>query len=196
MGFDYDSLPAHMKEKVDKAQKEALTRVIGRGYRPTHSKSITSKAIFGHIEREVSPTDKLPTGINVKEAWIDAWVDEYPIALATPPAPDKMNKTEQRLEQHLANQKLAGEILWYKMHGFGMRLADNTFFYPDAMVMENDRSISIYDAKAQNRSTGKGLWKDDAKVKIKVAAELFPIFRFRGISYTKKNGWVIEEYSR
>ena len=187
MGFDYDSLPAHMKEKVDKARL-----VQGRVQFPAKKDGINVKEAWAHVE-------KLSSSAIVSHPWSEENcfnAKQYPIAIAPAPKPPKMNLTEQRLEQHLANQKLAGEILWYKMHGFGIRLADNTFFYPDAMVMEKDRSISIYDAKGQNRKTGKGLWKDDAKVKIKIAAELYPIFRWRGISHSKKNGWVVEEYSR
>jgi hypothetical protein len=82
----------------------------------------------------------------------------------------KMNKTEAAYDEHLANLQMTGQILWYKFEGIKLRLADNTFYTADFFVMDADRGLVVHEAK--------GFMTDDAAVKIKVAAELYPIFRF------------------
>jgi hypothetical protein len=64
------------------------------------------------------------------------------------------------------------------------RLADNTFYTPDFMVVMADGLLEAHEVK--------GFWEDDARVKIKVAASLFPI-QFTGVTYQKKV-WCYEEF--
>lgn len=100
----------------------------------------------------------------------------------------QMNKTEQAYADYLERQKQAGEILWYKFEGIKLRLADNTFYTPDFAVMGVGGELSMHEVK--------GFWQDDAKVKIKVAADMYP-FRFVAIkARAKKNGgsWDVEEF--
>ena len=100
-----------------------------------------------------------------------------------------MNKTESAYAKYLAILKMAGEVEWYEFEGIKFRLADNTFYTPDFAVMRADCSIEIHEVK--------GFWADDAKVKIKVAAEKYPIFKFIGVTQeAKKNGggWKVEEF--
>jgi len=90
------------------------------------------------------------------------------------------NKTEQAYEAMLEGMRIAGEVLWYKFEGITLKLADNTRYTPDFFVMRNDGQLECHETK--------GYWRDDAKVKIKVAAELFP-FRFIAVKQqAKKNG--------
>jgi len=99
-----------------------------------------------------------------------------------------MNKTEAAYAQHLELLKSAGEVLWYKFEGIKFRLADNTHYSPDFSVMVKDGGMEIHEVK--------GFWQDDAKVKIKVAADMYP-FRFIAIkAKTKKDGggWAVEEF--
>lgn len=81
-----------------------------------------------------------------------------------------MNKTEAAYDAHLAGLQMTGQILWRKFEGIKLRLADNTFYTPDFFVMDADRGLVVHEVK--------GFMTDDALVKIKVAAELYPIFRF------------------
>lgn len=81
-----------------------------------------------------------------------------------------MNKTEAAYDAHLAGLQMTGQILWRKFEGIKLRLADNTFYTPDFFVMDADRGLVVHEVK--------GFMTDDAAVKIKVAAELYPIFRF------------------
>lgn len=98
------------------------------------------------------------------------------------------NKTESAYEDLLRARQNSGEILWYRFEGLKFRLADNTFYSPDFIVMLNDGQIEAHEVK--------GHWTDDAKVKIKVAASQYP-FRFVSVkAKTKKNGggWEMEEF--
>ena len=100
----------------------------------------------------------------------------------------QMNKTEASYDQHLALLQHAGEIQWRKFEGLKLRLADNTFYTPDFAVMAADGVIELHEVK--------GFWQDDARAKIKIAADLYP-FRFLAIkAKTKKDGggWAREDF--
>ena len=97
-----------------------------------------------------------------------------------------MNKTESAYADYLEKQKQQGIYLWYKFEGIKFRLADNTFYTPDFAVMCHDGQIEIHEVK--------GYWMDDAKVKIKIAADMYP-FLFKAIKAIPKKqggGWSIE----
>lgn len=100
-----------------------------------------------------------------------------------------MNKTEAAYAAHLERQRMAGEVLWFKFEGVKLRLADNTFYSPDFAVMVASGQIEMHEVK--------GFWQDDAKVKIKVAADLYP-FRFIAVKAQSKKdggGWLVEDFS-
>lgn len=101
----------------------------------------------------------------------------------------QMNKTESAYANHLELLKRAGEIIWYKFEGVKLRLADNTFYSPDFAVMTKDCEMQMHEVKG-----AKGIFTDDAKVKVKVAADMYP-FRFV-VAYPKpkKAGWEFEEF--
>jgi hypothetical protein len=100
------------------------------------------------------------------------------------------NKTEASYEQTLELQKQAGNVLWYRFEGIKLRLADNTFYTPDFAVMAKDGVVECHEVK--------GYWQDDARVKIKVAAEMYP-FRFMAVKQLPKKfggGWEYEVFNR
>lgn len=100
----------------------------------------------------------------------------------------QMNKTEAAYAQHLSNEQHAGAIRWHKFEGLKLRLADNTFYTPDFAVMASDGVMECHEVK--------GFWQDDARAKIKIAADLYP-FRFIAIkAKTKKDGggWEVEAF--
>jgi len=100
----------------------------------------------------------------------------------------EMNKTETEYSQLLDLQLYAREILWYKFEGIKLRLADNTFYTPDYFLMLANGELECHEIK--------GHWEDDARVKIKVAASMFP-FRFIALTkQAKKNGggFKVEEF--
>jgi hypothetical protein len=99
----------------------------------------------------------------------------------------EMNKTEAAYFTHLGALLHAGEILWFKFEGVKLRLADNTFYTCDFAVLAADSALEMHEVK--------GFWQDDARVKIKVAAALYP-FRFKAVTPAKKHGggWRVEEF--
>ncbi len=99
-----------------------------------------------------------------------------------------MNKMEAEYARDLELLKQAGDVAWYKFEGFKLRLADSTFYTPDFAVMLSNHEFQCHEIK--------GYWQDDARVKIKVAAELYP-FRFLAITKRAKKdggGWVTEAF--
>lgn len=97
----------------------------------------------------------------------------------------KMNKTETAYANYLEQQKQIGEVVWYKFEGIKLRLADNTFYTPDFFVMLADQSLRCDECK--------GFMRDDANVKIKCAASIYP-FKFVVVR-KRKGGWEFEEKS-
>jgi hypothetical protein len=97
-----------------------------------------------------------------------------------------MNKTEQRYANTLELLRRANEIAWYRFEGLKLRLADNTFYTPDFAVMKSDGALECHEVK--------GFMADDANVKLKVAAEMYP-FRFLLIRAARGGAWDIKEIS-
>jgi hypothetical protein len=95
----------------------------------------------------------------------------------------QMNNTEQAYSERLERMKTMGEILWFKFEGIKLRLADNTFYTPDFFVMRANGEFEAHEVK--------GFWTDKAKVKTKVAADMYPI-RFL-IVKAGRGQWDIEE---
>ena len=109
-------------------------------------------------------------------------------------APGERNKLEAAYEQHLEMLKRAGEINGYKFEGIKLRLADNTFYTPDFLVFAGDGVVELHDTKGTTRrkkadgSKVAAPWiEEDAKLKLKLVAELFP-FRVMAIFKTA-DGW-------
>jgi hypothetical protein len=99
-----------------------------------------------------------------------------------------MNATEAEYERELALLKQIGDVAWYKFEGLKFRLADNTFYTPDFIVMLANGEMQAHEVK--------GFWTDDARVKIKVASDLYP-FRFYALKKQPKKaggGFVSEAF--
>lgn len=100
-----------------------------------------------------------------------------------------MNKTEAAYAATLDARRTAGEVAWFKFEGLKFRLADNTFYTPDFTVMLADGTLEAHEVK--------GYWLEDARQKIKIAADLYPL-RFIAVqALTKKlgGGWKVEDFS-
>lgn len=98
---------------------------------------------------------------------------------------DAMNQTEARYAGRLDGLKHAGKIVAWAYEAVKLRLADRTFYTPDFLVVMTDGSIEIHEVK--------GHWEDDARVKIKVAARMYPWFRFRAVK-SARGGWETEDF--
>jgi hypothetical protein len=97
-----------------------------------------------------------------------------------------MNGTERKYAQLLELRQKAGEILWWKFEGLTLKLADDTRYTPDFVVMLKDGMIECHETK--------GHWRDDALVKIKVASAQFP-FKFRSFSLKNRTQWIERDFS-
>lgn len=100
-----------------------------------------------------------------------------------------LNKTESAYEEHLKLLMTAGEILWYSFEGLKFRLADNTSYTPDFAVMKKDGQIELHEVKG-----AEAIFRDDAKVKIKVAAETYPFVFKVAFPASRRlgDGWTIK----
>jgi hypothetical protein len=96
-----------------------------------------------------------------------------------------LNRTEREYRDMLELRQKAGEVAWYKFEGLKLRLADATFYSPDFVVMLADGRLECHEVK--------GHWQDDARVKIKVAASLYP-FQFYGVKKIKGGAWEVEAF--
>lgn len=94
-----------------------------------------------------------------------------------------LNKTEAAYRQLLLDALSLGDIQWFRFEGLKLRLADNTFYTPDFAVMAADNVMECHEIK--------GFWRDDARAKIKIAADQYP-FRFKAVQPLPKKrggGW-------
>jgi len=97
----------------------------------------------------------------------------------------EMNATEKAYKEHLKLRLKAGEVLWFGFEKIKVKLARRTYYTADFTVLLANGAFEFHEVK--------GHWEEDARVKIKVAAEQFP-FRFIGV---KKDGdnWIYEDFS-
>lgn len=102
------------------------------------------------------------------------------------------NKTERRYADVLALRKLANEVEWYRFEGLKVRLADGAFYTPDYAVMLADGTLECHEVKAGKLDKATGLimmlCEEASKVRVKVAAEMYPIAFVFAVERPKKAG--------
>jgi hypothetical protein len=81
-----------------------------------------------------------------------------------------MNRTEAAYAAELSIRKAAGEVIDFGFERMKLRLADGAWYCPDFLLVMADRSIELHEVK--------GFEREAAIVRLKVAAELYPHFRF------------------
>lgn len=102
---------------------------------------------------------------------------------------ERMNKLEAMYAAHLEALRRAGKIIFWRFESAKFRLADRTWYTPDFYLMRQDGTLEIHETK--------GFWEDDARVKIKVTAELFPELQFVAVQWDKgAKGWKFERFGR
>ncbi len=102
--------------------------------------------------------------------------------------PGKMNSLESEYATQLEYQRLQGEIAWWRFEGITLKLADDCRLTPDFFVMLNNGELECRETK--------GHWQEDAKIKMRVAASLYP-FRFIAVHKIPKKdggGWKIIDF--
>ncbi len=95
-----------------------------------------------------------------------------------------MNRTEAQYGDFLEMQKMSGQVLDYRFEGLKLRLADKTFYTPDFFVIYPDR-FEFHEVKG-------GFIRDDANVKLKVAAAMYPWMKFK-MCQRKNKQWIIKD---
>lgn len=100
-----------------------------------------------------------------------------------------MNKLEAAYAAYLDSRE---DVLKWQFESHKLRLADRTFYTPDFGVLIRDGESAVFEFHEV-----KGFWEDDARVKIKVAAETYWWFRFvavRAVAKKRGGGWDMEEF--
>ena len=130
----------------------------------------TEAELAQHLQRKGSPPES----------------PKKPSRCPMPVTEDGMNKTEARYAREvLGIRKMAGFVIDWRFEAIKLRLAKRTWYTPDFMVWTPER-IEIHEIKG-------GFIRDDAAVKIKVAAEIFKEFKFVLARYIK-GIWVYKSY--
>jgi hypothetical protein len=105
---------------------------------------------------------------------------------ASPPrARGKMNKLERDYAQRLELERLAGVWQWWAFEPIKLRLANGAWYKPDFCMIDTADCLVIHETK--------GHWREAARVRIKVAAELYP-FRFVAVTRPKGGDWTFTQY--
>lgn len=101
--------------------------------------------------------------------------------------PGEMNGLEARYFKEVLVPGVSNKsIIGFQFEAIKLKLAAKTFYEPDFLVIAADEVLEIHEVK--------GFWEDDARVKIKVAAAMFP-FRFKAITWDReKKIWVEENF--
>lgn len=105
---------------------------------------------------------------------------------------DGMNKTERAFWQHL-NLAIVNckEVRQVSREPVKFRLAGRTWYTPDFVVTTLEpqgREFWFIEIK--------GFMRDDASVKLKVAAETYPCFRWLLVRRAGRHGWSVREVGR
>lgn len=99
--------------------------------------------------------------------------------------PGKMNKLEADYALELKALREIKAITDFRFEAVKLRLASLTTYTPDFMVIGKNGEVTFHEVK--------GFWQDDARVKIKVAAEQYPWFHF--VAVTRRKGrWETEGF--
>lgn len=98
---------------------------------------------------------------------------------------EKMNGLERDYAAILESRRQSGEIAMWMYDAISLRLARSTFYHPDFLVMLPDGTLQIHETK--------GFMRDDAAVKLKTAAAIFPFLSFFLVTKPRGGGWSITE---
>jgi hypothetical protein len=97
-----------------------------------------------------------------------------------------MNKLETRYERDvLVPLKASGEIADFKFEAVKLRLATGAWFTADFTIWTKGGAVQLHEVK--------GHWREAARVRIKVAAELYPLFSFYAVRYVE-GVWQTESF--
>lgn len=96
-----------------------------------------------------------------------------------------MNGTEKQRAVQLEAMRRGFEISSWAYEKITLKLADDCRYTPDFFVVDLLGGITFEEVK--------GFWRDDAKVKIRVAAQQFPQFTFKALQLVQ-GAWKTHEF--
>ena len=100
--------------------------------------------------------------------------------------PRGMNKLEARFAQEaLEPARIAGLVMEYAYEDTRLRLANGAWYKPDFRVVYNDGATEFIEVK--------GFWREAARLRLKIAAEKFPLYRFVAVRRIKRD-WIYERF--
>lgn len=105
---------------------------------------------------------------------------------------DGMNKTERAFSETLEQSRQSTLIARWDREPLTFRLAGKTRYTPDFLVWPDARN---WDTRFTFVEV-KGFMRDDAAVKLKVAAEMFTCFRWLLVRRAGRHGWETREVTR
>jgi len=100
----------------------------------------------------------------------------------------EMNWLETAFAKHLDTQKAAGMVVAWHYECFRMRIAFGdkpAWIKVDFFVLYSDGSIRLFETK--------GFWREAARLRIKVAAGVYPWAKFIGVKRIKQE-WIYEQF--
>jgi hypothetical protein len=97
----------------------------------------------------------------------------------------EMNGQELEFYNSLDLRRLAGEFTHVYFEQVTLKLAPDLRYTPDFAVYDAAGLLAFYEVKG-------GFFADDAKVKIKMAAQIFPMHSFH-LARKIRGAWIIEE---
>jgi hypothetical protein len=98
--------------------------------------------------------------------------------------PSRMNRLETAYAMRLELERLGGVWQWWAFEPITLRLAQGARYTPDFGLLDPGGHIVFHETK--------GHWREAALVRIKVAAELYPFFRFVAVTRPKGEGWTLK----
>jgi hypothetical protein len=106
-----------------------------------------------------------------------------------------MTKVERAYGAHLEGLRLTSEIKDYRYEPLRLVLATKTTYCPDYLTVLPSGLVHFVEVKGR-KSNGKAYWKEDARLKIKLAAETFDgVFTFEAVWPDGNGGWCHEAFS-
>jgi hypothetical protein len=95
------------------------------------------------------------------------------------------NALERAYAQHLELRWRAGDLAGWRYEPIKLRLADGAFYTPDFLVVQNSGEMELHETK--------GFMREAARVRLKVAVELYPWFQFVIVRARGRHGFELEE---
>lgn len=123
---------------------------------------------------------RVARGKRVDDALIAAITPVASHAIAPSTEVSKLNKTERAYHQHL----VCMNYQWLGVQNITLKLANDCRLTPDFAYLDKDGHLVMIDVK--------GFQREDALIKMKVAARMFPWIRF-AIVKKDASGWNYKE---